>query len=70
MAIVQFEIFRDDGSKFGCGEDHESTNWCFAAVSTRGAATHGDYILAGALWHQVLISGVKTLCLTFTGCTW
>jgi hypothetical protein len=35
-----------------------------------GAATHRDYILGGVLGHQVLISEVKTLGLTFNGYIW
>jgi hypothetical protein len=69
MALAQFRISRDDWGMFGCGEDREPDDWCFAAVPARGEVSKCG-LRSGALGHKVLISKVKTLVLTFTsGCT-
>lgn len=51
---------------FGSGEDYEPNEQCFAA----GVATWGISFLVAFFGHQVWISGVKTLGLSFAGCTW
>jgi hypothetical protein len=68
MAVFQFEFSRDDRRKLGGGEDYESNDF-FAVVSASGGRQHRGYFLDGALGNQVLISGVKTLGVTFAGCT-
>ena len=66
MDHVEFEFSSDDGGKFGCGEDCEPDNRCFAAVSTSGGGNTGVHLLGSAHWAQSLDFRGETLGLTFT----
>ena len=54
MAQVLFKISRWRRG-FGCCDDCEPDDRCFAATSISGGARRGDFVLGGVLWAPSLV---------------
>ena len=47
--MLSYEILSDDGGEFGCGEDCEPDDQCFAAVTASEASNTVDFFLSALL---------------------
>ena len=69
MARIEFKITSDEEASFNAVKTVYRTIGLMQQSRQAGAATQADIFLVVLFGHKVLTFRVKTLCLTFTGCT-